>query len=319
MENDKYISLLSNLDEFAERAIPELEAGMYEQALHHGIMTNKFLARLEQKWWKGFAAYESMYLSVIDTAKNYQVPLEVKGDASIGYSSKYFALLCIHGRACQQFIEILALMRNGFADGAFSRWRSLLELSVYAYFIYDESEDVAKAYIEQAELDERNPRWAENSFRFKSCVPKVSTTFKSIFDKCSHPEKDFWYKEYRMACKAVHASPEGTFGRISNSETSEGGIPAGRSNWGFYWPARYAAISFYRISALFFGLFPNEEIILKVKLLERWVDVICEHLYDTVRICFSEESGAPEIIAEYEESRHKRTILFETNEGHSST
>ena len=39
---------------------------------------------------------------------------------------KYTALKYIHGRGLQQFF----LMKNGFTDGAYSRWRSLYELNI---------------------------------------------------------------------------------------------------------------------------------------------------------------------------------------------
>ena len=39
-------------------------------------------------------------------------------------------MLHIHGRALQQFLEIIILMKNGFADGAYASWRSVFELII---------------------------------------------------------------------------------------------------------------------------------------------------------------------------------------------
>ena len=47
----------------------------------------------------------------------------------------FLALQHLHGRACQMFLEILTLLRNGFGDCAYARWRSLYELNCTAYFI----------------------------------------------------------------------------------------------------------------------------------------------------------------------------------------
>lgn len=60
---------------------------------------------------------------------------------------KYTALKYIHGRGLQQFLEIITLMKNGFADGAYSRWRSLYELNIIASFISEYGEEIAEAYI----------------------------------------------------------------------------------------------------------------------------------------------------------------------------
>ena len=55
------------------------------------------------------------------------------------------------------------MIRLGFADGAYARWRSLYELCVYADFIKHQGEQIAKQYIEQSETDESNCRWAKGA------------------------------------------------------------------------------------------------------------------------------------------------------------
>ena len=45
------------------------------------------------------------------------------------------ALTRLHARGCQVGFEILALLKNGFADGAHARWRTLHELAVVAMFL----------------------------------------------------------------------------------------------------------------------------------------------------------------------------------------
>lgn len=58
------------------------------------------------------------------------------------------------------YLEILTLVKNGLADGAFARWRSLFELSVISNFISSNSEEVAKAYYEASEGDGKWYDWA---------------------------------------------------------------------------------------------------------------------------------------------------------------
>lgn len=46
---------------------------------------------------------------------------------------KHDALIQMHARALQISNEILVLLKSGYADGAYSRWRTLHELTVLSY------------------------------------------------------------------------------------------------------------------------------------------------------------------------------------------
>jgi hypothetical protein len=58
------------------------------------------------------------------------------------------ALDRLHVRGCQVATEVLTLLREGFADAAFSRWRTLHELSVVAMVIRDHGEEIAIRYLD---------------------------------------------------------------------------------------------------------------------------------------------------------------------------
>ena len=53
----------------------------------------------------------------------------------------------LHARACQIAFEVLVLLKNGFADGAHARWRSLHEVTVVASFIKTHGDEVAERYL----------------------------------------------------------------------------------------------------------------------------------------------------------------------------
>ncbi|MBI3165374.1 MAG: hypothetical protein HYZ24_11890 [Chloroflexi bacterium] len=57
------------------------------------------------------------------------------------------ALTRLHARSCQVSSEILTLLRNGFADGAHARWRTLHEISVTALFISHHNKELAERYL----------------------------------------------------------------------------------------------------------------------------------------------------------------------------
>lgn len=72
----------------------------------------------------------------------------------LGKYYKFTALRRLHARSCQVAKEIVVLLRHGFADGAISRWRSLYELMVITSFLHRQDSEVAKRFLEHAEIDD---------------------------------------------------------------------------------------------------------------------------------------------------------------------
>jgi len=295
----------NRLDEIINKAVAEHEQNMFEQVMHQNNLHHENVARLSQRWWKGFVALEAMYLMTIEFAQMFNEKHGKKTEKGVSYSHKHFALLNIHGRACQVYAEMLCLMKNGFTDGAFALWRTLFELSVYAVFIYENDDETALAYIEHSKVDEREKEyeetWAKSAPCFKNEKRKV--TFKKIFWACkfSAEQKESWDKQYTLACKIVHASPQGSFKRLSNSGMEDGVLRIGGSNWGLHLPAEHMANSFYQTSAAFFGIYPDADVLFATHMLRKWIDVILKHIYETVRYCFPEVPDAERISKSYDE------------------
>ena len=140
-------------DKCVDELVNLFEQNMYEDVLCWTYRTDEFLARHNSIWGKAFVAQEIMYIMAVEAAEAYSK--EIGNIKECDKKHTFFALQHINARACQQFNEILCLMKNGFADGAFARWRSMYELSVYAIFISQNGEDVAKSYIAQENTDEK--------------------------------------------------------------------------------------------------------------------------------------------------------------------
>ena len=62
----------------------------------------------------------------------------------------------IHARGCQIASEIRLLVKNGYADGAHARWRSLHELCIIFLFLYDSDHIVTKMYLEYEVIESWN-------------------------------------------------------------------------------------------------------------------------------------------------------------------
>lgn len=257
----------------------------HEMALHHRMDTAPFLAHQEQKWGDCFAASEAMYEIVIEASDEYRTHVrnDIPPEKFAEHQYIYGALLHIHARICQIYLEVLCLNRNGFADGAYARWRTMYELCCYADFIKQSGEKTAQAFIKQNGKNEKCPMWAKTA----PCFADKSERFKPNFDLIEQQIgfKETWDKHYKLACAVTHASPEGTFGRLSNV-SGMNCIPVGRSDYGITTPAEHATIVLSMATAIFFTVFPNAESIAKSEMLRMWVGFTRELYFSTEKEIF---------------------------------
>lgn len=275
--------LLKVSDVMASDTVDLMENTMFERVLEERTKTSQFIAHNEQIWGKGFVASEAMYIISLELAQTFNgyvtsLPQE-------DFSSKQFrytALCAIHGRACQQFLEILHLLKNGFADGAYARWRSIYELSVIAEFISKNGENVAKAYCENSNTDNDYHDWAKAAPFFAN---NRHVSFDNIKRKCT-AENDVWRGQYKLSNKVIHASPQGTFGRLANSPGIERLIPVGHSDYGLAMPAVNSAISLSIISTCFFNSVPYGDGLVFVQTIQKWTEVIRKYYSDIEASCF---------------------------------
>lgn len=87
------------------------------------------------------------------------------------------ALDRLHVRGIQVAAEVLTLLRNGFADAAFSRWRTLHEISVVAMVLADHGEDIAIRYLDHDVVEAQ--RAAEV---YQRCHPKEAAQRKNAVE-----------------------------------------------------------------------------------------------------------------------------------------
>lgn len=84
------------------------------------------------------------------------------------------ALERLHIRGIQVANEVLTLLREGFADAAFSRWRTLHEISVVAIVLGDHGEELAIRYLDHDLVEAQ--RGAEV---YQRCHPKDAAKRKN--------------------------------------------------------------------------------------------------------------------------------------------
>ena len=112
------------INDTSNQMVSDAKMIMHENTLLFRGEETEIIARIEQKWSNAFTTSETMYDDswICKDYSDYVNKIDNKErEKSI---HKYTALKYIHGRGLQQFLEIITLMKNGFADGAYSRWRS---------------------------------------------------------------------------------------------------------------------------------------------------------------------------------------------------
>lgn len=276
-------------DRISEDSVEWLKGDMYEQVINERARATEFMARNEQLWNKGFVVSEAMYLIVLESAQAYSdIISEMLEEELEGRNYKFTVLKQIHGRACQQYLEILHLIKGGFADGAYARWRSLFELSVISEFIKNNHEEVAKAYHRASFTDDGRYGWAGSAPCFSGRTKPEKITFEEIKKQCSM-STDAWNNQYRLANKVVHAAPQGTFDRLGVPSGPRTFTPVGHSAYGLAPPAINAAISLSMISADFFISAPSGDGIVYIKTIAKWVEIVRECYSKIEKNCFDAE------------------------------
>lgn len=111
---------------------------------YHRRQTKKFKRKLLKLWKKPIKSLEIFIALNLEQGENIANSLKEKKVESL----KFATLLRIHARAVQIALEVLELIKNGFADGALARWRSLYELSIIATFLGKNDDNLCQRYLD---------------------------------------------------------------------------------------------------------------------------------------------------------------------------
>ena len=277
--------LLEMINDTSNQLVANAKSIMYENTLLFRCEEAEIVARINQKWFKAFASSDTMYMMVLEAIKDYSDYVNKIDDNEREKSiHKYTALKYIHGRGLQQFLEIITLMKNGFADGAYSRWRSLYELNIIASFISKYGEEVAESYISSHNTEDRY-EWARACGEFNPRKKFIS--FDDIRKKADFPS-DLWQQPYRVANEITHASSQGTFNRLGTIDEEEK-ISVGHTDHGLTIPGEHSAITIAQLTGLLLMVYPSGDSIVAANMINKWVDVVREQYFKTHDYIFPDE------------------------------
>lgn len=187
------------------------------------------------------------------------------------------ALHALHAKALMVYAEIICLLENGFPDGAYAHFRMLYELWAVAEFINQDTDDVAKAYIESAnnksDSETDHYKWAKKSERFagresditiSNIVTEAHKAFKArINDDVSNSHLK---KIYTFPNAIIHPSAKGVFGRTS--EPVGNIMLIGSADTGFHAPAVNASKTMFNITHLFLSMHYNPVSVIGIRILD---------------------------------------------------
>lgn len=201
----------------------------------------------------------------------------------------------LHGRTVQVAGEVQALLRNGFADGAMSRWRTMHELTVTAMLIAERGPDVAERYLAHVGADsikaarqyerfaavlQHRPISARDQKRLDALAVNLERKYGKPFlndygwaaATLRNPNPTFARIEaavdldrlrpyFKLASNTVHAGAKGTYFRLGVLGNQDG-ILAGASNVGLDETGRLTAFSLAQITTVLLLIHPNTDSII---------------------------------------------------------
>ena len=266
--------------------------------------TEGFNNRLYKTWKKPIDYFESLIELI--SSYTYSFTETFYEEAYNNNNLLFNALQNIQARSLLISRECLTLIKNGYPDGAFSRWRTIYELSVIGKLLYDENnDDLCEKYLNyyhiQEYKDEKTSRerghqdHTDESFKIlkqnydfminkygkdydngdygwaNSLFNQKKVTFKQIKDKV---DMDKLYGYYKLSSSYIHGNHkanEESLGLIPNLEKLK---LVGPSNYGLSIPMQNVAISLVHISTYFFLTYSNLDVWTACSIMNKFLDKI---------------------------------------------
>lgn len=293
-----YQALPSELaKEFLETLYKRRDSMLADRRWRH----RQFVRRNEARWRQGFDFLEMHIEIAMELGEEFNADHRPEAAAESDYV--FEVLTRIHARACLVAREIVTLLRNGFADGAHARWRTLHELAVTAKFISKHGQKAAYRYLSYEHVEkykralnyqehcaalEREPLTADEINDLKLGYESVceqfgkdeftapygwaaeflTTRYPKFPDLEKDSELDYLNPYYKMANSWVHATPRGLSFQLSLSEAKQPVLLTGPSNGGLVDPAQCTAASLLQVTRALLSHKPTLDAVVTIEILQ---------------------------------------------------
>jgi len=217
----------------------------------------------------------------------------------------FHSLRTIHARALLTSRECLVLLKNGYSDGAFSRWRTLYELSVIGGLLFAKNDDeLCQRYLdyfhvqaykeEQLNREKGHPSHTEDSFvilkeNYDYVIDKYGkeyakgeygwankmlnkiATFRDIEEAADMGNLRGYYKSSSMFVHGNYKASQESLGLMPNIDRM---LLVGPSNYGLSIPMQNVAISLVSITSSFLFVYPTIDTMSACSVLQKFMEKI---------------------------------------------
>lgn len=274
--------------------------------------SRRFASRISRTWKHPLDLLE-MFLVIVTEAGD-EFNRAFRPSATKDNDFVFDVLIRLHARGCQIGSEVLTLLKNGFADGAHARWRTLHEMTVVAFFIAKHGNDTAEQYLlhnvvesfraakqyqdhctrlgyeplTEVEFDEieatynqvRDQFGPDFGHRYGWAAEAIGKRDPSFADIEQDVELEHWRPFYKLASHNVHANPKGVLFKLGLSPSARELLLAGASNEGLADPGHAAAISLCQLTTTLLTTEPNADRLVICTILQRLIDEIGQAFLD---------------------------------------
>ncbi len=284
-------------DDLAEHILRRLRKGWSRQARFQKRQEKGFQKRLDRRWRRPFNLLAMLLTIAAELGDSINARLRA---APTTHPYSLDVLTRLHARACQVGSETLALLRNGYSDGALARWRTLHEIAVVSLFISEGDEALAERYALHGAIESHR---AADEYQ-KSCqrlgyepmkpaeVEKLELECAALVDRFGREFREGygWASErlgaksptfadieravhvdhlrpfYRMASHNVHANPKGVFFKLGLMNEQDI-LLTGPSNTGLADPGQNTAVSIVQATSSLATLDTTLDVVVALKLM----------------------------------------------------
>ena len=323
-----------NLDKLINNSLPEvarlirnsLKDSSQDMLDEHRLRHISFESRLLLRWRKPINLLRALQVIALESGEEFYK--EVNTNVVNDEPDKIKALISIHARACRITDEILCLLKGGFPDAAFARWRTLHELSVLSFFISKNDNELSQRYLDYNVIDSYK--------EMKGYIPYQNTlglepldekTIKSLKRKRDNLIKKYgknyirnygWaanvflpkkkklsFKEieksvgldhlrpyYLLACNNIHSGAKGNFYNLGLIENDGSVLLCGLSNYGLADAGQNTAISLQQICTVLLIQRTEYGHLVFAKVMEILTHEICEAFVGVQKQIELEEKNA---------------------------
>ncbi|WP_449550394.1 DUF5677 domain-containing protein [Lelliottia amnigena] len=224
-------------------------------------------------------------------------------------------LIRLHARACSIANEVLFLLKNGFADAAQARWRSLHEINVTLRFIQNFGPDCSERFLAHDIVDSYEAMRAHRKFEhrlqekgptdeeyaaidklYKNALKQYGNDFKDQYGWATPflptssgrvgfqriekaVELDHMRPYFKWASQNIHTSSKTLMKRLSLPNFEKELINVGPSNFGLTDPAHSTAISLMQATTWLLSNDLNEDNAITINMLKSLSKIIGDKFF----------------------------------------